>query len=193
MKRLVGPVLVLLALLAASLAWRYTALAQLVRPDELVAHAEALRKSHAAVLLAPLVFVVLSMLLVPVTLLRAATVITFGPLLGPLYALVGGAAAALIGHELGKRAGAPALEHYAGTTVARFRARLEGRGVLAVAALRMVPLGPFTIVNAVCGAASIKRRDFMLGTTLVMIPTLLLMALAVSLFPTLQARIFPAG
>ena len=40
-------------------------------------------------------------------------------------------------------------------------------------------------VNAACGAAGIHRRHFMFGTILVMLPTLVLMALAVSWFPAL--------
>ena len=187
-----APVLFVLGLLAISLVWRYTPLARLVELDELVARAEALRQNPAVALLAPLIFIVLALLLVPVTLLRAATVITFGPLLGPVYALVGGVVAALIGHALGQRAGAAMLERLAGERVARVRERFQGpSGPLKIAAMRLVPLGPFTLVNAVCGAASIKRGDFILGTTLVMIPGLVMLALAMTIFPALQSTIFP--
>jgi len=185
------PALVVLALIGLSLAWRFTALGQYVQLDAMVARAEAMRKSRAALLAAPLLFVVLSLLLVPITLLRATTVIAFGPILGPIYALVGSTVAALVGYEIGRHAGGPAFQRFAGPRVERIRARIAGGGVLAMAALRLVPLGPFTFVNAACGAASIQRRDFMWGTILVMIPVLILMALAVSLVPALAGTVLP--
>jgi phospholipase D1/2 len=73
-----------------------------------------------------------------------------------------------------------------GPRVAKLRAKLQGGGVAAMAAMRLLPLGPFTFVNVACGAAGLKRRDFLLGTTIVMIPVLILMALAVSVVPSLR-------
>jgi phospholipase D1/2 len=186
----VKPVALLLALVGLALLWRYTALSDVVRLNQLLARAEALRAAPASALVVPLVFVVLAVLLVPVTLLRWTAVIAFGPVLGTIYASVGGALAALIGHEVGRRAGAESIERLSHGRVHRVRARMEGRGVLAVAAVRLLPLGPFTIINAVLGALGIPRRDFILGTVLVMVPTLILMALAVSAFPVLKDWLF---
>jgi phospholipase D1/2 len=168
----------LLALLGASLLWKYTALADLVRLDALVARAEQLRRYRLTLVLAPAIFVGLSLALVPITLLRAATVIAFGPLLGPVYALVGSVVAAFLGYELGRHAGGDALTRLGGKRLERIRERVHAGGVWAMAALRLVPLGPYTFVNAACGAAKIRRRDFLLGTTLVMIPVLVIMAIA---------------
>jgi uncharacterized membrane protein YdjX (TVP38/TMEM64 family) len=191
-KAFVGPILGLLAVVALMLVWRYTPLAQLVELDLLVAKAHAVRQNFVLLLLAPFIFAGLALLLVPVTILRATTVIAFGPILGPIFAMVGGAIAAFVGFSAGQFLGTAALEKLAGgARMTRFRARLERGGVLAIAAMRMVPLGPFTFVNAACGAANLRRRDFMLGTTLVMIPGLVLMALAVSIFPGLGDTIFP--
>jgi phospholipase D1/2 len=186
-KRFVPPALLVLSLVGLSLAWRYTALGDLVELDTLIARAEQMRRDPSALALAPVVFVALSVVLVPITLLRVATVFAFGPLWGPLFALVGSAVAALIGFEVGRHAGGPLFERVAGPRVQRIRERVHGGGALAIAALRLVPLGPFMVVNAACGAAGLHRRAFMLGTILVMLPTLVLMALAVSWFPALAA------
>jgi phospholipase D1/2 len=177
--------LVVLALVGLTLAWRFTALGELIQLDALVARAEQLRRSRGALAIAPLVFIGLGVLLVPITLLRAASVLVFGPLWGPLLALVGSTVAALIGFEIGRHAGGPVFQRFAGPRVLRIRERMHGGGALAVAGMRLVPLGPFMFVNAACGAAGIHRRAFVLGTILVMVPTLVLMALAVTWFPTL--------
>jgi phospholipase D1/2 len=178
-------VLLVLALVGLSLAWRYTALGEMVQVDALVIRAEELRRSPGALMVAPLVFIALSVLLVPITLLRVTSVIAFGPLWGPLLALVGSTVAAFLGFEVGRVAGGPVFQRLTGPRVERIRARVHGGGTLAVVALRLVPLGPFMVVNAACGAAGIQRRHFMLATILVMLPTLVLMALAVTWFPAL--------
>ena len=187
MKRHLLLALLVLAVIGLSLAWRYTALGDLVQLDGLVARAEEMRRSPGALAVAPLVFIALSVLLVPITLLRVTSVVALGPLWGPLCALIGSTVAAFIGFEVGRVAGSPLFERVAGPKVRRIRERMHGGGALAVAAMRLIPLGPFMVVNAACGAAGIHRRHFLLGTVLVMLPTLVLMALAVSWFPALAA------
>ena len=53
---------------------------------------------------------------------------------------------------------------------------MRARGVLAVVALRLVPVAPFTLVNLAAGASGIRPIDFMLGTVLGMAPGLGLLA-----------------
>jgi uncharacterized membrane protein YdjX (TVP38/TMEM64 family) len=48
--------------------------------------------------------------------------------------------------------------------------RLGDRGLMAVLFARIVPVGPFSIVNIVAGASHIRWRDFLLGTVLGLIP-----------------------
>jgi phospholipase D1/2 len=188
-KRWLAPTLLFVGIVALALVWKVTPLGRLVSVDALVARAHAWRHQPAALVVAPLVFVLLSLALVPITLLRVATVLAFGPLWGPLFALGGSAVGAWIGYEAGRRAGADAFERVAGryTRVGAVRDRLAGGGVWAVCAMRLLPLGPFTFVNAACGAAGVPRRDFLLGTTLVMIPVLVLLALALTVAPVLKA------
>jgi uncharacterized membrane protein YdjX (TVP38/TMEM64 family) len=47
---------------------------------------------------------------------------------------------------------------------------LRRRGLVAVTALRLVPLAPFTIEGIVAGAIRLSVRDFTLGTALGMLP-----------------------
>lgn len=159
MKRLV---LVGLGVVAIALVWWLAP----IDKDVLLQAAVTVRESPLAPVLVPLVYVLLSLLFVPIVLLRVTTVLAFGPILGPLYAIVGMAAAALAGHWIGERLGAEALGRLGGARVAKIRERLAKTGVWGVAVLRSVPLGPFTLVNAVAGAARIRRRDFVLGTVI---------------------------
>jgi uncharacterized membrane protein YdjX (TVP38/TMEM64 family) len=48
--------------------------------------------------------------------------------------------------------------------------RLAKRGLLAIVFARIVPVGPYTIVNIVAGASRIHWRDFLLGTVIGLIP-----------------------
>ena len=48
--------------------------------------------------------------------------------------------------------------------------RLGERGLLAIVFARVVPVGPFSIVNIVAGASHIRWRDFLLGTVIGLLP-----------------------
>ena len=47
---------------------------------------------------------------------------------------------------------------------------LRQRGLVAMTALRLVPLAPFAVEGVIAGAIRITLRDFMLGTALGMLP-----------------------
>jgi phospholipase D1/2 len=47
---------------------------------------------------------------------------------------------------------------------------ISKQGVLAVTAVRMVPVAPYSLVNLAAGAARVPFRDFILGTLLGMSP-----------------------
>jgi uncharacterized membrane protein YdjX (TVP38/TMEM64 family) len=42
--------------------------------------------------------------------------------------------------------------------------------MIAIAAIRLLPIAPFSVVNAVAGASHIRLRDFMIGTAMGMAP-----------------------
>ena len=54
------------------------------------------------------------------------------------------------------------------------------RGILALATLRLIPVAPFSIVNAVAGASHIRGRDFLVGTVIGELPGLLGIAMFIS-------------
>lgn len=167
-----------LGALALALAWAFTPLRTVLAPRALLTGAEQLRASGWGIVLVPPLFVLLSLAMVPTTLLRWTTVLAFDPVFGVLCMTAGVACATLVGHAIGQRVGADRLTALGGERMERVRARLRGTGILGVAAMRQVPLGPFMIVNAIAGAAQIRCRVFVGGTVLGMIPSVAVMLLA---------------
>jgi uncharacterized membrane protein YdjX (TVP38/TMEM64 family) len=112
----------------------------------------------------------------PVTVLIAATAATFGPWLGFAYATVGALASALASYAIGAAIGKRTLRDILGPRLNRIRRQAAKRGVITVAALRMVPVAPFTVVNLVAGASSIPVFDYAAGTLLGMLPGLIMIS-----------------
>ena len=168
-----------LLLIAASVvllaaAWRFTPLAAWTSTDQLLAAASSVGRHPAAPFLVPVLYVALGLAMFPIMALRLLTIVTFGPVLGPVYAVVGSVASAMVGHTLGRLLGEEAVARHAGERFQKVRAFAVKSGVVTVAALRMIPLGPFMLVNAAAGAAGIRLHHFVAGTALGMIPGLLL-------------------
>jgi phospholipase D1/2 len=161
---------VLLAVIGVVALWRQTPLAELADPR---AAMEWLRRIGGefwmpSVMVAA--FVAGSLFFFPVTVLIVISGMMFAPSTAISCALVGaGAGASLtfwIGHSLGK----PILRNVFGARVNRISQGLARRGVAGVAALRMLPLAPFAVVNLAMGASHIRFVDFLLGTVAGMAP-----------------------
>jgi uncharacterized membrane protein YdjX (TVP38/TMEM64 family) len=124
----------------------------------------------------------------PLIVMIAATAAAFGPVLGFSYALVGSLANALLTYGIGAWLGARPLRALFGPRLNRIREAISRSGILAVAAIRLVPIAPFTIVNMVAGACRIRVIDYLAGTVLGLLPGLLVMsALGYQIFRFLVA------
>ena len=106
----------------------------------------------------------------PITLLILATAIVFGPVSAFLYALAGSLLGAAVTFAAGRALGRDAVRRLAGHRLNHLSRRLARRGLLAVVAVRIIPVAPFTVVNLAAGASHISFRDFALGTALGMLP-----------------------
>jgi phospholipase D1/2 len=121
-------------------------------------------------------FILAGLVMFPVTVLIAATAATFGPWLGFSYAAVGALASALTTYALGAAIGKRTLRNLLGPRLNRIRRQAAKRGVITIAAVRMVPIAPFTVVNLVAGASSIPVFDYVAGTLLGMLPGLIMIS-----------------
>jgi uncharacterized membrane protein YdjX (TVP38/TMEM64 family) len=61
--------------------------------------------------------------------------------------------------------------------------RLGERGLLAIVFARVVPVGPFSVVNIVAGASHIGWRDFLLGTVIGLLPGVTVASIFVDRWP----------
>ena len=110
------------------------------------------------------------------TILILATAATFGPVKGGLCSALGIAVSAPVTYWIGIRFGQDALVRFLGARWETVRERLRNRGVLAVAAIRVLPLAPFSLINLAAGASGIRFVDFLLGTMLGMLPGLVVVS-----------------
>lgn len=132
-----------------------------------------------APLLALACFAIGGLVVFPVNLLIAASIVAFGPLGGGVVALAGSVLSAWVVHELGRRLPPGTTLGWLGERGERLRKRIVGHGLLAVAIVRIVPIAPYSVVGFVSGVARVRRVDYLVGTALGMAPGIVLYALFV--------------
>ncbi|MEU4810649.1 TVP38/TMEM64 family protein [Nocardia fluminea] len=112
-----------------------------------------------------LFYAVLAIAPVPRTVLTVTSGVLFGPILGSILAMAAtavSATVALLGvRVLGRDRVAEHLTHPA---VRAVDDRLARRGWLAVAALRLIPVVPFSILNYCCGLSSVRVAPYLVAT-----------------------------
>jgi len=134
------------------------------------------RTSLLAPFIALIAFGLGGLVVFPVNLLIAATVLVFGPVLGAIYALAGSVFSAVLLYEIGHLLPEGTLMRLIGTRGEWLRERVKRHGFLAVAVVRVLPLAPYSIVCVAAGAARIGRAAYIAGTALGMLPGILLYA-----------------
>jgi phospholipase D1/2 len=165
-----------LVILALTLSWHATPLSRLAQPEIVHDSLAALAQHPWAPLLVLGTFIAGGLLAFPVTILIAATAAVFGPLPGLAYASAGVFASAIVTYAVGARLGKEALRNVLGPRLNRIRRKIARRGVIAIAAIRLVPVAPFTVVNLVAGASAIRPFDYVAGTVLGMLPGLIVLS-----------------
>jgi phospholipase D1/2 len=162
--------------LVLAVAWQFPPLSNIASPSEIGPMLNSLAEQPWAPLLVIGVYVVGGLVAFPVLLLIAATAATFGPLTGFIYAAAGSLASAIVTYALGLALGRDMLRAVIGPRLKRVQRRIVKGGVVTIAAIRLVPIAPFTVVNVVAGASDIRLGPFIAGTILGMAPGWLLMS-----------------
>ncbi|MBA2252305.1 MAG: VTT domain-containing protein [Nitrospirales bacterium] len=168
----------LFAFLGLAAAWRWTSLRDCLDIPALVAYLQTFNDSSFGPFLAIGAFVLGGVVVAPVTVLIAVSVLTFGPLFGFLYSFTGMTLSALLTFGIGHLLGHEAVRRLAGSRLNKISQRLAQRGVLAIIAVRIIPVAPFSLINLVAGASHIRFRHFLIGTLIGELPGLL----AISIF-----------
>jgi uncharacterized membrane protein YdjX (TVP38/TMEM64 family) len=106
----------------------------------------------------------------PVIVLILAVAYAFDPLLAMIFSLLGCIASAMLLYVIGHKIGRKTVLRLTGRRLQRINRLISKHGVLAVVAVRMVPVAPYSLVNLAAGAVQVPFRDFVLGTLLGMTP-----------------------
>ncbi len=124
------------------------------------------------------VFCVSAFIGVPQFALIAAGIAIFGPWLGALYAWIANMASGALTFWIGRLAGEQAFRRYAGKRAQRLSGFVGRNALTASALVRVVPSGPFLIVNMAFGVSHAKFRDYWMGMGLGIVPKIALIAFA---------------
>lgn len=165
-----------IAVIALVLAWRYTPLAEWASPHKLAAAFRAVAASPLSFPLVVGIFIAAGFIAFPVTLLIAATAITFGTWEGLSVALTGSMSSALATYGAGRWLGADLLRRVMGPRINRLARKVKSNGILAVTTMRVMPTAPFMLVNLVAGATRIRLLDYTIGTFLGLAPGIVIMS-----------------
>jgi phospholipase D1/2 len=175
---LVKIVLIILLLLAFPLAWRWTPLGAWINVEAVIDWQQSVKDYPAAFYLVVGTYLLGSLVLFPVTILNVATVFTFGPIVGNVYALAGWLASAAMGYGIGRTIGGKMLQTLARAWLERLTRPAGRHGFLTVLTFRVFPVAPFTVVNIFVGAWRIRFWDFFMASIVGRIPGIILLTLA---------------
>ncbi len=157
-------------LLGMTAAWKWTPLAEQIDIRKIMRWAVSLRDNPARSAIILGAYFVGSLVSFPITLLILATAIVFGPLWGSAYSLAGCLLGAAATYAVGYFMGKDVVQRLAGRKWQRLEKKLGRSGIVAVAAVRLLPVAPFTIVNIISGAFKVRIRDYFLGSLLGLAP-----------------------
>lgn len=180
-------VAVLIVVLALTAIWRWTPLSEWLNPETLQHAAEGIKSDPLTPLIVIGIFAIAGLIAFPVTLLIITTALTFGPLWGTVYSIIGSLVSGLMGYAVGHYMGRNTIQKLAGSSINKLSRRLAKHGVLAIITVRIIPVAPFTVINLVAGGSHINTRDFTIGTLIGMLPGILgITVFADSLMRTVQ-------
>jgi phospholipase D1/2 len=168
---------ILILLFGVASAWQWSPLAEEINIRRVSAWAVSLRSNPARPLIILGAYVIGSVLLIPITVLIAATALVFGPMLGSAYALAGCLLGAGATYALGYFLGKDFVQKITGPKWKRAERKIGQSGIIAVATLRLLPVAPFTVVNIISGAFKVPVLYYFVGSLLGMIPGILVITL----------------
>ncbi len=170
-KRVSMAFLIIMLVMMILLFWNDTPAADVMTGESLKSYIGHLQNSPYAVPLVIGLFIVGGLFFAPVTVMIAGTAATFGPMMGMILALTGAMASALVTFLIGALLGKKLFQNYTNTAFMRISDRLKNTGLLGIAAIRMVPIAPFTLVNMILGVTTkVKLVPYLVGTFLGILP-----------------------
>lgn len=151
-------------------AWRFSPLAHVFTPEGVIAWFESFAANWWAPLVIVAAYTPASVVMFPRPIITLAAVVSFGAWEGFAFAMTGVVLASAIGYYAGRAFGRQAVRRLAGPRLNRLTQVLQRRGVIAITAVRLVPIAPFIVESMVAGAIHMKLWQLSVGTFLGMLP-----------------------
>jgi phosphatidylserine/phosphatidylglycerophosphate/cardiolipin synthase-like enzyme/uncharacterized membrane protein YdjX (TVP38/TMEM64 family) len=167
-----------LAVLALTLAWRYTPLAEYVTAERVREWAGAARGTWWAPLAVVLAYLPTAFVMLPRPLVTVFGVVALGPLAGFATAMAGVALSGACCYYIGRAVRRDTVRRIAGRSLNRMTKLLRQRGLAASFACSIAPVAPFIAVAMVAGAMRVRLWHYLAGMLAGMLPG----ALATTLF-----------
>ena len=180
-------VFVILLFLGLALSWKWGALQNYLDIDLVVTTLKDLA-SKINPIFTIVGFSLAAAMVVPMTFLSLVSIISFGPLLGISYILIGGCFGSAISFGIGRLLGSQVVRKIAGKRINEVSQMLARKGIIASLAMRFVPIVPFAISNMIAGISHIRLRDFLIGSTIGLLPSSILIAIFVDNFLILFSK-----
>jgi uncharacterized membrane protein YdjX (TVP38/TMEM64 family) len=126
---------------------------------------------------APLIYVVLyvvsTILILPSTAFNLMGGAVFGPWMGTMWTSVGAILAAIATFAFTRTVGRKMVARHMGGRWQALDAELRQGGIFYMFAVRLIPVMPYGLVNFAAGLTSISFKNYLIGTTLGTVPSVL--------------------
>ncbi|MEP1230570.1 MAG: VTT domain-containing protein, partial [Litorimonas sp.] len=124
-----------------------------------------------------IVFCVGAFIGAPQWMLISASVLAFGPVQGGIYAWIATLTSAALDFWIARAIGAARIEKMNGQLLTKIMSAIRKNGFTTSFAVRLVPTGPFILVNFAAGMSNMKFTGFLAGTALGIIPKIMIVSL----------------
>ena len=172
-RSLVGWGIFIAALLALVAIWRLTPLRALMDVDRVVALGRSVSGHRAAPFAVFGAYVGGTLVFFPITLLLGGTALLFPAPTAIIYCMTGAMSAAMTTYGIGRLVGRFRPRWLERPRLRRISHQLQRRGMVAVIAARMLPVGNFSLINITAGALGIPFRDYVIGNAIGLLPGVL--------------------
>ena len=174
-----GPAWGKIAIVAAVLAgltaiWQLTPASELLDARRIVGWAREFGGHWWAPIVTMLAYTPACLIMFPRSPITLFAVVAVVPWLGVAYAMIGLEFSAWVTYAAGQQLDRDTVRRVAGRKLNDIIQVLRRRGLIAITALRLVPLAPFSVEGIVAGAVGIKLWHFMVGSGIGILPGTLL-------------------
>jgi uncharacterized membrane protein YdjX (TVP38/TMEM64 family) len=123
-----------------------------------------------------LIYIIAAFAGAPQWMLHGGSVLAFGPVFGSFMAWVSTLVSASFDFWLGRRLGAERVGRFGGELVDKFISIIRRHGFWTSLTVRVVPSGPFVVINMAAGVAGMTYWAFVAGTAIGIIPKIIAVA-----------------